>query len=299
MINMRKENLNKILVPIIVFLVTGLATYLVNSLRTNTYFTETLGLPVGTALIVIFFIIYFLSLIGLSRFGEMGGAPGIILAMIFVLVILVIDNGSGKSLKYTMKISPFYLSWLFGLIAGIAHYFVRKRSLLIPGIVLLFPLIMSLGGYDLWLHRIEYGNFSGSVNEQKVIPFKLFDKEGNVINNQTLKGKVVLFDFWFISCKPCWVKFPDLQRVYEHYESNPEVAIYAVNRPTSRDKPGELFSRIDEKEYTFPVLAGTQEIMDAFDIYVYPTVVLLNKEGEVIFMGELEDATETLKSLTN
>ena len=109
----------------------------------------------------------------------------------------------------------------------------------------IFPLFMTLGFYDLWFHRIEYGNWTGEVVEQKIAFFELQNKEGETINNDSLKGKIVLFDFWFLRCGPCWVKFPDLQRIHEQYQSNPLVEIYAVNRPMRSDKPGALFSKIE------------------------------------------------------
>jgi hypothetical protein len=65
----------------------------------------------------------------------------------------------------------------------------------------------------------------------------------------------------------------------------------------SRDKPGALFSRIEDKGYTFPVLQGTQEVMDNLDVYKYPTVILLNKKGEIVFMGELDDAEKKLETM--
>jgi peroxiredoxin len=156
---------------------------------------------------------------------------------------------------------------------------------------------MSFGIYDLWVHKVEYGNYTGEVSDSKVIPFSLENKEGQIVNNEMLQGNIVLFDFWYISCGPCWVKFPQLQSLYDKYESHPDVAIYAVNRPMDWDKPGQLFESIEKKDYTFPVLKGTQEVMDAFDVYVYPTVILLNQQGELVFMGELEDAEKKIESL--
>lgn len=117
------------------------------------------------------------------------------------------------------------------------------------------------------------------------------------MNNESLKGKIILFDFWFISCPPCWVKFPDVQLLYDKYQSNPLVEIYAVNRPMPQDKPYELFSRIEERGYTFPVLQGNQKVIDALNVNSYPTVMLLNQKGEIIFMGELEDAEKKIETI--
>jgi len=156
---------------------------------------------------------------------------------------------------------------------------------------------MTFGVYDMWFHKIEYGSWTGEVTAQDLATFELLNKGGEVFDNESLKGKIVLFDFWFIGCGPCWVKFPELQRLYEQYQTNPLVEIYAVNRPMSYDKPGALFSRIEDKKNTFPVLAGTQEVMDALQVYKYPTVMIINQNGEKVFIGELKDAEIKLESM--
>ena len=183
------------------------------------------------------------------------------------------------------------------MLSGYLYYKKSIQKLVLPLILGLFPLLMSFGIYDLWIHKIEYGNWTGEVKEQPVASFELLTKNGDVVSNETLGDKIVLFDFWFIGCGPCWVKFPELQRIYEQYKTNPAVEIYAVNRPMSRDKPGALFQRIEDKDYTFPVLQGTQEVMDLLGVYKYPSVMILNQKGEMVFMGELEDAEKKLESM--
>ena len=158
----------------------------------------------------------------------------------------------------------------------------------------MFPFFMSLGINDLWTHKMEYGNWSGPIAEQKIAPFELINKVGEIVDNESLKGKVVLLDFWFIGCGPCWVRFPEVQRIYEKYKDHNEFALFAVNRD---DDPAKLFSRIEEKGYTFPVLRGTQKEMDALGVYKYPTVMITNKNGDLVFSGELEHAEKTLESM--
>ena len=60
---------------------------------------------------------------------------------------------------------------------------------------------------------------------------------------------------------------------------------------------GAIFSAIEEKGYTFPVLRGNQEDLDALDVYFYPTVIILNKKGEVVYRGEIQNAGTVLDDL--
>jgi thiol-disulfide isomerase/thioredoxin len=224
-----------------------------------------------------------------TRLGVCGATGPLLAALLFLVVFDLLI----ATFKFTIKFSPFYLSWLLGFFGGFLHFergFTLSRAILL----VLFPLILSFNLHEKWIHKIEYGNFTGTVSNPQVIPFEFLDRENNRITPEVLDGKVVLLDFWFIGCGPCWEKFPDLQRLYEQHKDNPSFKLYAVNR---FDDPEKAFSRIEEKGYTFEVLLGNQEQMDVLGVYVYPTVILLNKKGEVVFMGELDEAESMLVKL--
>ena len=292
---MKKHLINSLII-LLIFIVTAFFTLLTFAISQGA-FSESIGMDKGLSMILTFVVLFLLSWSGLMGFKRKINTIGVFGTMTAVLTILIYLNLDGATIKYTYKIVPFYISWILGVYAGYNFYVRVNKKFIIPLLLSIFPITMSLGLYDLWFHRIEYGNWTGEVAAKPVASFELFDKEGAMVNNESLKGKIILFDFWFVGCGPCWVKFPDLQRLYEQYESNPIVEIYAVNRPMEQDKPGALFSRIEDKEYTFPVLKGTQEIMDALDVYKYPTVMLINANGEMVFMGELESAEEKLKTM--
>ena len=250
----------------------------------------------GLSLITVFVLLSGLTWFSLTKLSSRLHFWGVMTVIVVGVLFALVPKAMFSTIKYSYKVWPFYLSVMFGVMAGLYFFKGSGSSNMKPTYLALFPLLMALGPYDLWIHKIEYGNFFGKVAVKEVIPFEFTNKAGEIVNNESLKGSYVLFDYWFIACGPCWVKFPELQKMYEEYESNPEVQIYAVNRPMRSDKPGALFSRIEDRNYTFPVLAGTQETLDALGIYKYPTVMLLNPEGEIVFMGELEKAHEYLKN---
>ena len=220
----------------------------------------------------------------------------IIFLSIFGVILFAFLNS--PSLRFSTKVLP---STVCNLLAILASILINTQSVknryLYTFLLFLFPFMLNLNLYSSWVHFIEFGNFSGRVEDQQIISFELSDESGNITNNASVKGKIVLFDFWFISCGPCWKKFPQLQEVYEKYQENPQVEIYAVNRPMSNDRPGQSFQSIKDKGYTFPVLQGNQKVMDDFDIYVYPTVVVLDQNGQIAFMGKIDDAERTIQKL--
>jgi len=246
---------------------------------------------------ILFLLLALVSYLSFKYFSDRLGNVATWISLSFFILLFIAFFYYQNTVKFTIKLAPFYLTMFLGLTAG---YFLNRggynkvRSLLILGV---FPVVFSLGLSDLWTHRIEYGNWTGNVSNSELIPFSFEDKEGNSVDHKSLQGKIVLLDFWFINCGPCWVKFPKLQKMYEKYGNTDDIRIYAVNRPMKRDKPGDLFRTIEEKEYTFPVLKGTQEDMDALGVYKYPTVMLLDRNGFIVFVGEIEDAEKKLESL--
>ncbi|MFY0627644.1 MAG: TlpA family protein disulfide reductase [Reichenbachiella sp.] len=255
------------------------------------------GIPKGFGILFTFLFLFGITGFGLSKFESRIRFAGVLIPIGLVILILTLPKAYFSTIKYSMKIAPYYLAIIFGVISGYYFFIKDHHKFKVPIILGILPVLMTFGTYDLWVHKIEYGNWTGEVTAQQVAPFELINKAGEVVNNESLKGKVTLFDFWFIGCGPCWVKFPELQRIYEKYQSNSLVEIYAVNRPMKSDKPDALFTRIEDKGYSFPVLAGTQEIMDTLDVYKYPSVMIINQNGDLVFMGELEDAEKKLESM--
>ncbi len=293
-----KRALEKIGVFILISVFPLLASMIIGMID-NYLIQGALGWGDGHDYFLFFVFLAIMSYVSFKYFSKTIGQVSTWIALSIFLLAFLVMTLYQNTIKFTIKLLPFYLSVFFGLYAGflLARGSANKvRALAITGIL---PLIFSLGVSEMWVHRIEYGTWSGDVAKPKSIPFAFYDKQGNAVDNNSLQGKVVLFDFWFINCGPCWVKFPKLQELYEQYKDDPNVAIFAVNRPMKRDEPGALFSTIEEKEYTFPVLRGTQEDMDALEVYKYPTVMLLNRKGEIVFVGELEEAEIKLTTLLN
>ncbi|MEL4457317.1 hypothetical protein [Lutimonas vermicola] len=57
------------------------------------------------------------------------------------------------------------------------------------------------------------------------------------------------------------------------------------------------FSNKVRRGYSFPVLQGTQEVMDKLDVYKYPTVMVLNQNSEVVYMGALEAVEKQIEKM--
>ena len=102
--------------------------------------------------------------------------------------------------------------------------------------------------------------------------------EGNTFDMASLKGKVVLVNFWATDCKSCIEEMPDLVKTYHTYASQ-GLEIIAVAMPY--DPPAQVVNFADQKNLPFPVMhAGFGDITHQFDgVSVTPTTYIYNKEG--------------------
>ena len=291
-----KHRILQFLAILVIFLFTAVSTMFIFGISQGA-FSKTIGSNKGISMLLIYLVLFLITWLSLKAFKQRIGFSGVIITLSVVLLLLIILNLDGATIRFTYKVLPFYISWVLGVLSGFLWYIRTKNRIIVAMVLAIFPAIMAVGVYNLWFHRVEYGNWTGNIPAEMVGDFEFTDKDDELITNTSLKGKLVLFDFWFINCGPCWKKFPELQRLYDTYKSNPNIVLYAVNRPMKSDKPGALFTSIEERGYSFPVLKGSQEVLDRLGVYKYPTVMILNTEGELIFMGEIEDAEKTLEKL--
>ena len=60
--------------------------------------------------------------------------------------------------------------------------------------------------------------------------FSAVDMNGKTYSLSSLKGKIVVINFWFVECKPCLIEMPDLNEIVEKYKSEEVVFLaFALN----------------------------------------------------------------------
>jgi thiol-disulfide isomerase/thioredoxin len=133
------------------------------------------------------------------------------------------------------------------------------------------------------------------------IQFALKDTREKTVRLSDLKGKVVVVDFWATWCGPCKMSFPTLQKVYEKYRSNPNVAIYALNtweRVSGKERKDIVKKFLADNKYTFPVLYD-EGFVDKFGVDGIPTKFIIDKKGQIAFKSVgFNNADEMLSELT-
>ena len=113
------------------------------------------------------------------------------------------------------------------------------------------------------------------------LDFKLKDGTGADVTLASLKGRVVLLDFWATWCGPCKAAMPSVQKLSERFKDKP-VSILGVN-VWERTKPESAgLDYMKKKNYTYGCLIQGDDLAKAYGISGIPTMILIDADGKVL-----------------
>ena len=112
----------------------------------------------------------------------------------------------------------------------------------------------------------------------KAPDFQLKALDGSDVTLASLKGKVVLLDFWATWCGPCKQVMPTIQKLADEFKDK-GVVVMGVN--TFERGDGAAKKYIDSKKYTYGCLLKGDELAKAYGINAIPTLIIIHKDGTI------------------
>ena len=148
--------------------------------------------------------------------------------------------------------------------------------------------------------------FSCVVSAQKSKPlaenFSAAAMNGQTVELNNFRGKVVLISFWTTRCPICHAEIPKLNRLAAQYK-NKDIVFLGLT--TDNEAKVEAYTKKNPFDFTivpnsFGTLLKFADKDDAGNIYVgYPAHFLINKQGEIALKTSGFDKTEKLASEIN
>jgi len=128
--------------------------------------------------------------------------------------------------------------------------------------------------------------------------FTMNDPNGKPIKLSSLRGKVVLIDFWASWWKPCRLENPNVVKIYQKYNAK-GFEIIGVSLDKSRD---EWIQAITDDQLSWVHVSDLQYTQNTaarlYSVNAIPQTFLLDKEGKIIAKGlRSEQLAEKLDQL--
>ncbi len=144
----------------------------------------------------------------------------------------------------------------------------KPLSRVLPALLVLGLLALPLGGAV--AHALRAGQAAPEIG--------LVDQAGRRVDLASLRGKVVLVDFWASWCAPCREELPVLERLYRAHAAE-GLVIVGVNVDQSASNMTRFLER---NPVTFPVVHDDDHaVAERYEPTTMPSSYLIDRQGVV------------------
>ncbi|MES2651988.1 MAG: TlpA disulfide reductase family protein [Bacteroidota bacterium] len=143
------------------------------------------------------------------------------------------------------------------------------------------------------------------IHDVEAPNFDLLDLNGKRLALNSLKGKIVVLDFWATWCAPCIASMPAMKKISELH---PEVVfLFIATQETGEDPTARVKTYVKDNKFPLNVLMDEKKstVASAYKVTGIPTKVVIDKNGKLRFTtngyqsdAELIDELEAMITLT-
>lgn len=127
------------------------------------------------------------------------------------------------------------------------------------------------------INQIGFDAYKNYKMEGTAFPdFSFKDLNGNIVSNETMKGKIIVIKCWYIHCTPCIREFPQVNKLTEEYKDRKDILFISL----AEDSPEQLKAFLARKPLLYSVIPDMKVYMnESLQLNSFPTHFILNKEG--------------------
>lgn len=109
-------------------------------------------------------------------------------------------------------------------------------------------------------------------------PFELEGIDGSTTSLESLRGKVVLLDFWSTTCPPCLRQMEELEAIHERFHR--DVVVLGIN---TEGAGAAFLTRFlaDRGTVRYRVLRDGAAVSEQYQVTALPTLYLIDRAGRV------------------
>jgi peroxiredoxin/Flp pilus assembly protein TadD len=139
------------------------------------------------------------------------------------------------------------------------------------------------------------------AGERLARDFKVMTTDGKEVSLESLKGKIVLLDFWATWCGPCRMEMPEVRRIWEKYRGDRFVLV-GISLDDDRHALDQFVAKMHITWPQYYEGDGTVSVSGLYGVHAIPESFLIDQDGVIRAAGlrgsELDaKITELLKKL--
>jgi thiol-disulfide isomerase/thioredoxin len=117
--------------------------------------------------------------------------------------------------------------------------------------------------------------------ERRAPAFALKDLRGNSVSLESMRGKVVVLNFWTKTCGPCLEEMPELAELAKVVHDRPDVAVVTVSVDDGPDDVKPTLQTVLRGDPPFEILFDPDSaiVRDKFGTRLFPETWFVDKEG--------------------
>ena len=149
----------------------------------------------------------------------------------------------------------------------------RKKLSPVPGAILAAILLAA---------PVMAGNANGGA-PAPAAPFSLKSRDGKAVSLESLKGQVVLINFWATWCGPCRKEMPLLEQIQKKYGP---LGFTMVGVNVEEDTR-LMDTFLKDVPVTFPILLDPANgVSKLYNVSAMPSTVIVDRKGNVRFVHQ-------------
>jgi len=116
--------------------------------------------------------------------------------------------------------------------------------------------------------------------EKDAPEWTLPDADGNMVSLASLRGKILVLDFWATWCGPCRLAMPMVDEFTKNYATD-DILVFSVNVwERGKSKPLRF---LKNNEYAMKLLYGNNDLAKAYGVTGIPYLCVIDKNGKIRF----------------
>jgi Thioredoxin-like len=125
--------------------------------------------------------------------------------------------------------------------------------------------------------------------------FELIDTGNSTIHPAEMSSDFVILDFWFVGCIPCMEDHTKISKSLLAFLKQKHTALISISNDESYHTWKSYLEKYNYSWSQYKKPSAAENIISRLGITIYPTYILLNKKGEILFSTYSLD--EILKQL--